>query len=264
MRDRIHCFVGFLLCSLLVVSCQPIGGGGDAGNPGNPETTGEQPGKRASVTFEITVKNISPKGILKTSDNKSHGVGFAPGLWVLHAEAWKLFEEGKPTGKEGLEALAEDGNPKVLYDSLKSRSELKVGIFTKLSGTTYKEVPLEPGESIKFKVTASPGERLSMAMMFGQSNDVFVATKVGGVALFDAQNKAIKGALTSSFHYWDAGTEVNEEPGLGANQAPRQKAANSGPDEKGTVSALKDNKDAKGFTFPALDKILQITITPAS
>jgi hypothetical protein len=45
--------------------------------------------------------------------------------------------------------------------------------------------------------------------------------------------KPIAGDITSQILLWDAGTEVNEEPGLGPNQAPLQPAPNTGPVEHG-------------------------------
>jgi hypothetical protein len=56
-----------------------------------------------------------------------------------------------------------------------------------------------------------------------------------GIALFDANGKPIRGDVTSQILLWDAGTEVNEEPGLGPNQAALQPAPNTGPAEHGVV-----------------------------
>ncbi len=57
---------------------------------------------------------------------------------------------------------------------------------------------------------------------------------------------------------WDAGTEVHEEPGLGPNQAPRQKAPNTGPDEHGVVQRIEKAHD--GFTYPAVNQVIRVTI----
>ena len=83
-----------------------------------------------------------------------------------------------------------------------------------------------------------------MAMMFGQSNDVFVATKSEGIALFDAQGKPIKDAITGFFQYWDAGTEVNEEPGNGPNQ-PMIGGPGVGTAENGNPSGLATSLGSK-------------------
>src|SRR5262249_1030302 len=97
-----------------------------------------------------------------------------------------------------------------------------------------------PGDTFEFKVTAKPGERLTIATMFAQSNDLFYAPKEEGIALFDASGKPVAGDITSQILLWDAGTEVNEEPGLGPNQAPLQPAPNTGPAEHG-VGAPSDH-----------------------
>ena len=64
--------------------------------------------------------------------------------------------------------------------------------------------------------------------------------------------------MTRALTLWDAGTEVNQEPGVGADQAPRQKAPDTGAAENGTVRLLTDVKD--GFTYPAAGDVLKVTI----
>ena len=59
-----------------------------------------------------------------------------------------------------------------------------------------------------------------------------------------------------------AGTEVNQEPGLGDSQAPRQAAKDSGATEDGIVTELIELRDAAGFVYPPLDDTLEITVAP--
>jgi len=105
-----------------------------------------------------------------------------------------------------------------------------------------------------------PGERLTSATMFAQSNDLFYAPQEDGIALFDATGKPIRGDVTSQILLWDAGAEVNEEPGLGPNQAPLQAAPNTGPAENGVVRSITEVKD--GFHYPTVPQVLRVTITP--
>jgi hypothetical protein len=119
-----------------------------------------------------------------------------------------------------------------------------------------------PGHAFEFKVTAKPGERLTIAAMFAQSNDLFYAPREEGIALFDASGKPVAGDLTSQILLWDAGTEVNEEPGLGPNQAALQPAPNTGPAERGVVRPISEVKD--GFHYPTVAEVLRVTITPGS
>jgi hypothetical protein len=79
-----------------------------------------------------------------------------------------------------------------------------------------------------------------------------------GIALF-ARGKPIRGDITSRFQLWDAGTEVNEEPGFGPHQAPRQAGANSGPSEHKPVRLVAEVKD--GFSYPSTDQVIRVTVT---
>ena len=58
---------------------------------------------------------------------------------------------------------------------------------------------------------------------------------------------------------WDAGTEVNELPGIGPNQAPRQAGADTGDTENGAVRQVND-----GYGYPDVDQVIRITLTPIS
>ena len=51
--------------------------------------------------------------------------------------------------------------------------------------------------------------------------------------------------------------EVNEPPGLGVNQAPRQSASNTGPDENGDVMQVDDS-----YSYASPSTLLKVTITP--
>jgi hypothetical protein len=77
-----------------------------------------------------------------------------------------------------------------------------------------------------------------------------------GIELFE-NGKPISGDITAKLVLWDAGTEKNEEPGIGPNQAPRQKVPNTGIEENGTVHKA---KDSTFFTKTA--ELFRVTITP--
>jgi len=55
---------------------------------------------------------------------------------------------------------------------------------------------------------------------------------------------------------WDAGTEANQAPGIGSDQAPRQKGPHTGVRENGVVHMVND-----GFTYPNTKDVLRITIS---
>jgi len=95
-------------------------------------------------------------------------------------------------------------------------------------------------------------------MMFGQSNDLFYAPGAKAIALFDAKGQPLNADITSQLQLWDAGTEVNEEPGLGASQAPRQAAPNTGTAEKGKVMLVKDQ-----FKYPSVREVVRVSVKPS-
>lgn len=211
-----------------------------------------------NVDFTIRVENVSTPQTLKLSNGQTAPAPTAPLLWTITDAGNPLFTAGKADRRQGLEQLAEDGNPGVLADyiSLNVKSVVTSGVVTMPAGEKAAG-PILPGKAYEFTVSAAPGQRLTLAMMFGQSNDLFYAPGAKAIALFDAKGMPIKGDITSQLYLWDAGTEVNEEPGLGANQAPRQSGPNTGAAEKGVVRLAKDQ-----FKYPATAQVIRVTVTP--
>ena len=117
---------------------------------------------------------------------------------------------------------------------------------------------LAPGEMESFTFHAGRGHYLSLATMFVQSNDLFYAFSESGMALYDESGAAVTGDVTGMIDLWDAGTEVNEEPGVGANQAPRQSGPNTGDDENGTVELIGDIND--GFNYPTDESVIRVML----
>ncbi len=97
-----------------------------------------------------------------------------------------------------------------------------------------------------------------MAWMFGQSNDLFYSND-RPIALFNAAGRPVKGDMTAQLSLWDAGTEVNEEPGLGPNQGPRQPTMDAGVPEHQAIAHVRDR-----FTYPRTGNVLRVTVTPAA
>ena len=213
-----------------------------------------------ATTFKVRVENISTGNTLKLSDGGAAPFAISPGLWVVHTAGAPVFAEGEKDRGHGLEAQAEDGNPAILAKSLEGApGVVSSGVFT-TPGCANGYGPAGPGSAFEFTVTAKPGERLTFTTMFGQSNDLFYAPKESGIALFDRTNRPIHGDVTSQVMLWDAGTEVNQEPGAGPDQAPRQKAPNTGPSESHVVEPIEQVHD--GFTYPKTRDVLRVTITP--
>ncbi len=210
------------------------------------------------VQFTVRVENVSTPMTLKLSNGTTAPAPTAPILWAVTDEGNPLFTVGKKDRGQGLERLAEDGNPGVLADYIKGnvKSVSYSGIVTMPVGDS-KPGPILPGHAYEFTFPAAPGQHLTLAMMFGQSNDLFYAPGAKAIALFDKMGKPLTADVTSAMQLWDVGTEVNEEAGLGANQAPRQSTANTGPAENGVVRLVKDR-----FTYPAVGSVIRVTIKP--
>jgi hypothetical protein len=214
----------------------------------------------ADETFTVRVENVSVGNTLKLSNGKTAPVPVAPVLYVIHTNRAPLFTSGEPDRGQGLEALAEDGPPGPLAESLKGQPGIVHVSFTDTPVGAGGPGSIWPGQAYEFKVTAKPGERLTIAAMFGPSNDLFYAPREEGIALFDVNGKPIAGDITSQILLWDAGTEINEEPGLGPNQPPFQPAPNTGSAEHGVVRPISEVKD--GFHYPTVAEVLRVTITP--
>ena len=205
-------------------------------------------GEDETVTFRVRIQNNSPESDVPTL--------FAPGAWALHREADPLFTSGEADRGEGLESLAEDGDPAKLVETLLAKG-LTAGSFnTPVCADSPR--PLQTGEFYEFEVTTSPETPyLSFATMLVQSNDLFLAPAENGIALFDEDGKAIGAQdVTDKLLLWDAGTEANEEPGAGPNQAPRQSVANTGlADETAAVRPVDDE-----FSYPDVADLVKVYI----
>ena len=179
----------------------------------------------------------------------------APGVFATHESQGLLFNSGT-TATVGLEAMAEDGSPFALYldEILPAGGFRTAGVFAVPDGRSNPSLLL-PGQSYSFEATAVHGEVLSLATMLAQSNDVFFAPDENGIDLFPGDNP-LTGDVTGMIDLWDAGTEVNGEPGLDKYQALRQLSPNSGPDEGGTIGLLDDD-----FTYPDVGDMIQITVS---
>src|SRR5919206_1251247 len=208
--------------------------------------------------FTVRIENISNKEGMTASNGEKFPFALSPGMFVLSDKSAALFTEGKPARNNGLEMQAEDGDPSGLVASLVAmhHSSNLHGVFNTPVGAMAAG-PIRPGDSYEFTVTANPRMKLFMTQMFGQSNDWFYAPGANGIALFDAKNMPVSGDVTDQFYLWDAGTEKDEEIGIGPNQGPRQKGPNTGEDEHGVVHRVKDDRwTGKNTEF------FRITITP--
>jgi len=207
--------------------------------------------------FTIRVENITKPDAFTASNGLKWSLAFAPGTAIVHTEKAPIFTSGKKDRGKGLEAQAEDGDPSILAKSLEGSKGIKsVAVFNTPVGANAPG-PITPGAAYETTITAMPGDRLSLTLMMGQSNDWFYAPEEAGIELF-RNGKAISGDMTAQLVMWDAGTEVDQEPGIGSDQGPRQKAPNTGKAENGVVHKIQDGK-----LYSQASSVMRLTITPA-
>lgn len=119
--------------------------------------------------------------------------------------------------------------------------------------------PIGPGGAYEFTFLAGPGMRLSFATMFVPSNDFFYGPDGAGIALFDDMGMPVSGDVTAQVQLWDAGSEENQEPGVGADQVQRQSGPDTGAaDPDDTVRLAPDTFS----NLPAVADVIQVTLTP--
>jgi hypothetical protein len=192
------------------------------------------------VQFKVTIRSVSKDDTLKIPGSALRAP-IAPGVFLVDRTALVASRGERATPE--LERLAEDGNYEPLQQKLASEFGARSGMFV-------------PGQ--EFTILAHPGDRLSFATMFVQSNDKFYAPRTEGIALFRADENPVAGNLTSEVRLYDAGTEVDEQPGVGHNQAPRQNGPNKGSDQNQPIGEARD-----GFIYPAVREVIEVTIRPA-
>jgi hypothetical protein len=198
-----------------------------------------------STTFTVTIRNVATDKTLKLPDGGTSRAPIAPGVFVVSSAPHVLFTPGMQA-PEALERLAEDGNFQPMLNKV-----------TAIKGLTASGMFL-PGQPFMF--TASPGDKLQFATMFVQSNDLFFAPRNGGIALFDAGGRAMHGKVTSQVALFDAGTEVNQAPGAGPDQAPRQAKPDTGMAEQVAIAPAADRHD--GFAYPPIEAVIDVEIMP--
>ena len=80
------------------------------------------------------------------------------------------------------------------------------------------------------------------------------------IAVIADDQAQVTGDVTDMVYLWDAGTEANQEPGLGADQAPRQSAGNTGAAD--SDSNVRRADDTFG-NLPAVSDVIRVIAPPA-
>lgn len=131
--------------------------------------------------------------------------------------------------------------------------------------TTLIDGNLAPGEAYETRFTAAPGHRLSFAFMLLESNDWFFAPDPAGLPLFE-NGVPLSGDLTSRIKLWDAGTELDQEPGVGPDTGTRQSTSVSGAADGNPnlreVPASVVLADGSTFARPSVVSMVRVTLLP--
>jgi len=232
------------------------------------------------TTFTVRFENVSKPSTLKLSSGRTVAIPLSAGVWAVHTGGNPIFTPGQLEPGLGLKGLAEAGLARDFAANLgRVAGVRRAGAFEKsmiplitiggmnprkpmaTAGQPDSSGMLQSGRYYEFTIDARPGDRLSLASMIGQSNDGLIATGSDGVVLFDANRRPVNGDITGQLSLWDAGTEVNEEPGLGRNQGVRQAVAFAGDPERLPVRAMSDAEF--GARWPAVGKMVRVTVRPA-
>jgi hypothetical protein len=206
------------------------------------------------TVFQVDVENISTLSSFANPDGSPMPIVLSAAVWAAAGEQSPIFTVGAPASS-ALQSFAEDGDPGPLADALTLTDG--VALAGLANETVNHQSLLGPGEKYSFLIASPRGDRLSLAMAYLQANDLFVSTPDVGASLFDEAGNPRSGDITAEFALYDAGTEVNQVPGVGADQVARQLQPNTGASEQGVVQPVND-----GFTYPAIGSVLRVTITP--
>jgi hypothetical protein len=139
---------------------------------------------------------------------------------------------------------------------------LKAG--TQATRTTSGDGAIGPGQAYEIRFTAA-NQRLSFAAMLSESNDWFFAPGPDGIPLY-TDGVPTSGDVTSFVELWDAGTELDQEPGVGDATGIRQRARDAGAADPNpnvrTVPVSVRLTDGTAFTRPGVASMIRVTLTP--
>ena len=226
--------------------------------------TADNPLFTAGQTASEGIEDIAEDGFFdvestRVMNNTGLIVPLSPGVWAVHNEGVNpLYTFGEADYNEGLEGISEDGSPGEAAASLASRADVSASnLFNTPDGASGPGA-IGPGGSYSFTISASNGDRLSLATMFVQSNDWFYAFREDGLALYE-NNVPVSGDVTDMIFLYDNGTEADEVPGAGLNQVIRQSGPNSGAADPDNSVRLINPDDAN---VASTDQVIRVTITP--
>ena len=135
---------------------------------------------------------------------------------------------------------------------------LKAGSQSTIAGTMMTGNAL-PGQAFEMRFTAGPGHYLTFATTLIESNDWFFAPDPAGIPLY-VDGKQLEGDITSYVRLWDAGTEVNQELGVGNATCGNQPMRDFGAPDPDSRVRLVTEPTVGGSVVPAINAMIRVTL----
>jgi hypothetical protein len=163
---------------------------------------------------------------------------------VYNSQENPIFKMGEKDRGKGLADLAQKGDASVLQSSLMMQQGVRK-VYVVSAAQTKVLLPVMgniAGGSIEQEIQYQAGDKITIATMFGYSNDWFYSFGDDGI------KAGTTGDLSGSIKLWDSGTAVDQYPGAGNSQgafggAPQTPESNPIREvgmEKYPVPAVKD------------------------
>ncbi|KIO75137.1 hypothetical protein TH53_22215 [Pedobacter lusitanus] len=165
-------------------------------------------------------------------------------LWLFAAILPLTFTACK---KDAVTPVPSNKTTITVENVLNSSSLVESGTF---QGTGTPPVIL-PGQAVSFRFSASVGQAVTFASMYGWSNDLFFAPANPGIQLYDQNKKPVEGDVSAQIKLWDNGTRINQKPGMAVNHP--------GIAENNPVTEV-NGKDAQGNTYLPASSLVKATL----
>lgn len=118
-----------------------------------------------------------------------------------------------------------------------------------------------PGQAYEVRFTAGPGHYLTFASTLIESNDWFFApADTKGIPLF-VDGKQTLGDITSLVRLWDAGTEINQELGVGNATCGNQPMRDFGAPDPDSRVRLVTEATVGNSVVPAVNAMIRVTLS---
>lgn len=219
------------------------------------------------TTFRVEIENLSEAGLLDTT-RADGAMPLSQGVYAVYADDNPLFTVNGEASSP-LQLLAEDGiaapdqtdaqiGQTLLEVAEQNLDVLSSGVITALDDGTP---GIAPGSTATITFQAEEGEELQIAMMLVQTNDWFLAFEDGGLPLFDTFGQPVEGDVTGELRIYDAGTEVDEQPGLGEDQPLNSGGElNVGDDESEPIAEASVRHGESDLFVPAVDQLVRVRV----